>query len=474
VLSVAHSSLRSAAEPDFAELRRREYARLDASHHAYLDFTGSALYPESLVVAHTSMLRRAVLGNPHAENPASQASTGRITEARQRVLSFLDADPADYVVCFTANATSALGLVATGYPFGTDAPLVLTVDNHNSVNGIREYAARAGASVHYLPLDNELRLDAPELRLTALARGCHPERPICHPERSEGSAVRGLFAFPAQSNFSGVRHPLSLVARAQSLGFRVLLDAAALLPTTRLSLRMVPADFVALSFYKMFGYPTGIGALVARRDALAELQRPWFSGGTVEFVSVQNVMHALRAGEEGFEDGTANFLGIAAVPAGLDYLDALGLPNVERHANDLALELIDALTTARHRNGRSLAEVYGPRGGSSRGATVAFNVLDDTGAAVPFARVEQEARAARISVRGGCFCNPGASEAAFGFPAEAASQCLVSTVALGWSIPRFAECMRGLAVGAVRASFGVPSNRDDLRRFLAVVQSFGS
>src|SRR5205085_6847584 len=117
-------------------------------------------------------------------------------------------------------------------------------------------------------------------------------------------AGKGLFAYPAQSNFSGVRHPLSLVRYAQARGYRVLLDAAALVPTSRLSLRAVPADFVALSFYKMFGYPTGLGALIARHDALDRLRRPWFSGGTVEFVSVHHAAHLLKDGVEAFEDGT--------------------------------------------------------------------------------------------------------------------------------------------------------------------------
>ncbi|MEP6732064.1 MAG: aminotransferase class V-fold PLP-dependent enzyme [bacterium] len=469
MLTVARARSQVLAEPDFAELRRREYARLDRENHAYLDFTGSALYPDSLVASHTSMLRGAVLGNPHAENPASRASSSLIAEARARVLRFLDADPAEYVVCFTANATAALGLVGAGFRFGPEAPLVLTADNHNSVNGIREYAVRAGAAVHYLPLDDELRLDAPEARLAG-----HPERRERSAPRAFAKKVNGLFAFPAQSNFSGVKHPLSLVREAQSLGYRVLLDAAALLPSTRLSLRAVPADFVALSFYKMFGYPTGIGALVARREALAELSRPWFSGGTVEYVSVQNRIHALRSAEEGFEDGTANFLDIAAIPAGLDYLESLGLKNIEHHSMTLTLELIGALLNSRHRNGQPLATLYGPRDASSRGATVAFNVLDDVGRVLPYALVEQRARAARVSIRGGCFCNPGASECAFNFSAAESARCMASTAAHGWTLSGFAACMRDHPVGALRASFGAPSNADDLQRLLRVVKSFAS
>ena len=455
MLSVADPGIAVSGATEFAALRAREFARLDAGGHAYLDFTGGALFPESLVTSHTAMLRDSVMGNPHAESPASLASTRQIEGARARVLRFLDADASDYVVVFTANATAALGLVGAGYRFGPRTPLVLSTDNHNSVNGIREYAARAGAPVHHLPLDDALRLDAPDARL-ADAR----------------NAAGGLFAFPAQSNFSGVKHPLSLVHVAQSLGFSVVLDAAALLPTTRLSLREAPADFVALSFYKMFGYPTGIGALVARRDALAELTRPWFSGGTVDFVSVQNAMHALRAGAEGFEDGTPNFLSIAAVPAGLDFLESIGLPRIERHATGLALRLIEALTTLRHDNGAPLTRIYGPRDATLRGATVAFNVLDDSGAVIPFAAVERRARVSRVSVRGGCFCNPGASEAAFGFPADETAKCLASTMSDGWTLPKFAQCMQSYAVGAVRASFGLPSNQADLLRLVSVVESF--
>ena len=452
------STLQTDTAPDFELLRRREFARLDANGHAYLDFTGSALYPESLVAEHHALLR-SVFGNPHAENPASLSSTHVIDDARQRILGYLDADPAEYAVCFTGNATAALGLVGSAFVFGKNAPFILTADNHNSVNGIREFARRAGAPVHYLPLDANLVGNGDKMKLDPCAR-----------IREIGGA--GLVAFPAQSNFSGVRHSLSLVGVAQSLGHRVLLDAAAFLPMSRLSLRETPADFLVISFYKMFGYPTGVGALVARRDALNELQRPWFSGGTVDFVSVQNGVHALRTGEEAFEDGTANFLGIAAVVSGLDFLESVGVENIERHASGLAMQFVRELSARRHDNGTPVAEIYGPRIATDRGATVAFNLATELGATIPFAQVEQRARAARVSVRGGCFCNPGASEAAFRFPADVAARCLSGTAQGGWSISRFADCLQGHPVGAVRASFGAPSSVRDLQRLLAVVDSF--
>jgi selenocysteine lyase/cysteine desulfurase len=421
----------TAQRMDFAALRAREYARLDEQDCAYLDYTGAALYPESLVTQHTAFLRTSVLGNPHAENPASLASTRWIESARERLLNHLDADPTTYAVCFTSNATAAIGLVASAFRFSRKAPLVLSADNHNSVNGIREYARRAGAEVHVIGLDADLRLDRARERLTDVGRSAHEP---------------GLFAYPAQSNFSGVRHPLALVGTAQASGFRVLLDAAALLPTSRISLRHTPADFLALSFYKMFGYPTGLGALVARRDALAELDRPWFAGGTVDFVSVHLMTHRMKPGEGAFEDGTADFLGIAAVTSGLDHMEHVGLEATEGHATTLAMTLVDVLGTLRHHDGNPVALIYGPTSRRERGATVAFNLLDPYGAVIPFALVLERSARARVSVRGGCFCNPGASEAAFGVTTE--------------------------LVGAVRASFGAPSNQRDVARLIAVCESF--
>jgi len=449
---------RVASAVDFAELRRREFGRLEATDHAYLDYTGSALYPECLVTEHAEALRHLVLGNPHSENPASRASTARVQAARERVLRFFDADPDEYCVCFSANTTGAIHLVASGYAFGPEAPFILATDDHNSVNGVRAYAERAGARVHYLPLDDELRLHDPASRLAVLRRT---------------HVGAGLVALPAQSNFSGVQHPLALVERARSLGYTVLLDAAAYVPTSPLSLRRVPADFVACSFYKMFGYPTGVGALVARRDALARLRRPWFAGGTVEYVSVQHGSHLLRDGVDGFEDGTVSFLDADAVIRGLDFLDDIGMTRIRRHVTSLAGSLIERLRGLLHPDGSPMVRVYGPRDRHDCGGAVTFNVLDARGEALPYELVEEQARRAGVSVRGGCFCNPGASETAFGFVPDLTADCIAATRREGWSLERFARRMRACdgahAIGAVRASLGIASNERDLERLVQVI-----
>jgi len=248
-------------------------------------------------------VRGRCFGNPHSENPASRASTVLIEQARDAVLRYFNASADEYAVIFTPNATGACRLVGEAYPFWHQPRLVLTADNHNAVHGLREFARPLGATVSYVGFSPaDLRVTEADIS-AALGHGA------LQPGKSPGrDRRRGLFAYPAQSNFSGVQHPLAWVDQAQAAGWDVLLDAAAFVPTSRLDLGAVKPEFVTLSWYKMFGYPTGIGCLLARRDALARLRRPWFSGGTVWGASVHGGFHRLADDETAFEDGTVNFL----------------------------------------------------------------------------------------------------------------------------------------------------------------------
>lgn len=293
------------------QLRKTQYRRLDDHHQVYLDYTGGCLYAESQLEEHFELLRSGIFGNPHSANPTSAAMTDHVERTRRAVMKYFNAPPDDYILVFTQNASAALKLVGESYPFSPSGRFLLTFDNHNSVNGIREFARAKGASVAYSPL---------------LTPGLH-----CDIARTDSllaeadSGSNNLFAYPAQSNFSGVKHPLDLVAKAQNKGWDVLLDAAAFVPTNRLDLAAVRPDFASVSFYKMFGYPTGVGALLIRRPAFAKLKRPWFAGGTINFASVQGQAHLLSSNEAAFEDGTLNYLSIPAVEIGLRHLESIGV-----------------------------------------------------------------------------------------------------------------------------------------------------
>jgi molybdenum cofactor sulfurtransferase len=441
------------------DLRATEYHRLDELEQVYLDYTGGSLYAESQLQKHFELLRSGVLGNPHSGNPASVAMTDQVERTRRQILYYFNARPEDYILVFTQNASAALKLVGESFPFEPGSRYLLTFDNHNSVNGIREFARAKGATISYAPLGvPELRLDV--VRLETLLN-------------EAGPAQANLFAYPAQSNFSGVKHPLDIVAKAQSKGWRVLLDAAAFVPTSRLDLTAVQPDFVTLSFYKMFGHPTGVGALLIRRSALANLKRPWFAGGTVNFASVQGQAHVLSPNEAAFEDGTLNYLSIPAVEIGLLHLQSIGIDTIAERVRCLTGWLLEELLALRHANGRAMVRVYGPSTMHARGGTVTLNLYDPQGHLLDFRRVEELAGEENISLRTGCFCNPGAGEISEGLTEDdmRAGFTLGTEINL-LSFIRLMQQRGHKSAGAIRASIGLATNFADVWRFSRFIAGF--
>lgn len=442
------------------ELRARDYSRLDQLGQVYLDYTGAGLYGASQVREHLQLLETHVYGNPHSRNPASAEMSEWVERGRRDVLEYFNASPEEYVVIFTPNATGALKLVGESYPFGPGSTYLLTFDNHNSVNGIREFARARGARIRYIPLSIPGLLIDSGLMAQALQ------------EKSPENDC--LFAFPAQSNFSGAQHDLAWVERAQEAGWDVLLDAAAFVPTNRLDLSTVKPEFVTLSFYKMFGYPTGIGCLVARRSVLGKLHRPWFAGGTITVASVQGDRYFLAEGPEAFEDGTVDFLNIPGVEIGLKHLRKAGIGRIHERVRCLAQWLIGELESLHHSNGLPLVRIYGPEAQGPRGGTVTMNFYGAEGEVIDHARIEELASRERISIRTGCFCNPGGGEAALGLSAEALSACFNSPAVAGrsrFTLEDLRMCVDAQSTGAVRVSFGIASNFADAWRFAQFARS---
>lgn len=120
-------------------------------------------------------------------------------------------------------------------------------------------------------------------------------------------ASNSLFAYPAQCNFSGSKYPLEWASKVQngilnnrpeldyeSSKWYTLLDAAAYCSTNPLDLTKTSPDFVCLSFYKIFGYPTGLGALLVKNSSAAVLKKKYFGGGSVDVALPSRQFHQPR------------------------------------------------------------------------------------------------------------------------------------------------------------------------------------
>lgn len=298
-----------------------------------------------------------------------------VGKARQQVLSFFNASPREYSCIFTSGATAALKLVGETFPWSSNSSFMYSMENHNSVLGIREYALSKGAAAFAVDIEDthvgESESPQSNLKLTQH----HIQR------RNEGGVLKegmtgntyNLFAFPSECNFSGRKFDPNLIKIIKEGSERilessqysrgcwlVLIDAAKGCATNPPNLSMFKADFVVFSFYKLFGYPTGLGALIVRKDAAKLMKKTYFSGGTVTAAIADVDFFKRREGvEEFFEDGTISFLSITAIQHGFKIINMLTTSSIFRHTTSIAAYVRNKLLALKHENGEFVCTLYG-------------------------------------------------------------------------------------------------------------------
>jgi molybdenum cofactor sulfurtransferase len=407
------------------------------------------------------MLAEQVLGNPHSVNPSSMETTRRVEQARAAVLDYFGGT-GDYTAIFTLNASGALKLVGEAYPFAPGGRLLLTADNHNSVNGIREFAQSRGARVDYAPLTRpELRIDQPALQ-ALLAQA--------------DAGQSNLFAFPAQSNFSGVKHPLELVetARSQRLaraaGRRRLRAHQPPGPAHRVPRFRGDVVLQDVRLPHRRGLPAG-----AQRDAGHACGAPGSAAARSTSPRCRGGMHVLSERRGRIRGRHAELPGafrrwkpVCAT------CSSVGIETIQTRVQALTGWLITRLLALKHSNGRPMVRLYGPASMVMRGGTLTLNFCDPNGHLVDYRRIEELAAQARISLRTGCFCNPGAGEAAEDLT-EGDMRAAIEQAGRDINLQRFLQVMQsrgGKTAGAIRVSTGLASNFADVERFMRFAEGF--
>ncbi len=416
-----------------------------------------------MIDAYHQDLTSNLYGNPHSESPASWLATKRVEDARLAVLEYFNANPDDFDVVFTANATAAIKVVSDcfrdqGFWYGYHK------DCHNSVVGVREVAT-AGSQCFTSSAEVEEWI-----------------------EQGPSSSSQGLklFAYPAQSNMTGYRPPYHWCRQvrggdknSQQSTF-VLLDAASYLTSGRLDLSNADhaPDFVAMSFYKIFGYPD-LGALLVKRTARSVLaQRKYFAGGTVDMVTViGGAFHAFKRSNlhDFLEDGTVPFHNIIALRHAISFHSRLfgSGNNISKHTAYLSKLVYDELSQLRHANGQPVIEVYkDPQATygdpATQGPIIAFSVKHPDGNILGRSHFEELAIECGLQLRTGGVCNPGGI----------GSMLQLKNWEMRRNFEEGARCGDGFdtigakPTGIIRVSLGPMSTQGDVRRFAAFVKMF--
>ncbi|KAJ4460370.1 Molybdenum cofactor sulfurase [Paratrimastix pyriformis] len=436
----------------------------------YLDYTGSGVYQKQQIEAAFANFSETLYGNSHSISPSSQITDSAIHEIRDLVLRWFNVDSREYTVIFTSGATGALKILGETFPWTRGSEYIYLRQNHNSVLGIREYA-----------LDRDATYSSLEAKdIEALLHSAPPSSTSASASPSS-QGPHHLFAFPGQCNYSGVKYPLEWIDLVHngSLARRpgrywVLLDAAAYLPSAPLDLRKHPADFVCMSFYKMFGFPGGLGALVVRNEAAQILQKTFFSGGTVVTAEADAHFHQWHVDLHArFEDGSLPWLNIAALRYGFAALrEAGGMDVIRRHVFSLMDWAYDRLSSMRHRNGQPLCIFYGNHAlhdPDRQGGILNFNLLRMNGSYFGYSEVSKLASNNGFHIRTGCSCNPGACYGYLGIDMATVRASLAMNKN---SCHDSVDMINGHPIGSVRVSFGYLSTFEHAHSFVSFIKTF--
>ena len=350
----------------------------------YLDSGATSHKPRVVLDAERAFYEQHNSAVHRGAHQLSEEGTEAYESARATIAGLVGASPAEVV--FTKNATEALNLVAYAFSNAThgggggvgdpersrfalapgDEILVTEMEHHANLIPWQELARRTGATLRWVPMTPDGRLDLTDLDALLTER-------------------TRVFAFTHVSNVLGTLNPVrELADRAHAVGAVVVLDACQSVPHVAVDVSELGVDFLAFSGHKLFG-PLGIGVLWGRPELLDEMPVFLTGGSMIETVTMEGATYAPVP--QKFEAGVPMAAQAIGLAAAVDYLQALGIDRVTAHEQQLSEHLLKGLAQ------RPWVRVVGPADALARGSAVAFvvdgvhahdvgQVLDSEGVAV--------------------------------------------------------------------------------------------
>jgi molybdenum cofactor sulfurtransferase len=399
----------------------------------YLDSTGSPPVPKPVLEAFFNDMTSNIYGNPHSTSPSSLLTSTKIIETRSRILQSMNTTLKEYSIIFTLNATNAIKLIQM-----INYEKVLVLDqSHTSILGI---------SINPIILNE-------------------------HKVNNNIEIGPGLFCYPAQCNFSGNQYDLNWIHKYQQRNFHVLIDSASYSSTNQFNLSKHPADFLVLSFYKLFGFPTGLGCLIVKNKHQKLFRKDYFGGGTVDAIAIDPFYLSPRIDfTERMEDGTVAFQQIIGLNHGFDYIESRfgDWLNLSQYVISLYSKCRLKMENLKHGNKSKLVSIF-PESLIGNGPIIAFNVLNPDGSIIGYNDVMRLCSIEKIHVRSGRFCNPGAAQK---FLKLSSKNIRENKEIFGHVCGDGMDLVDGRATGAIRISFSFANCLEDIDRWVTFLESF--
>lgn len=280
----------------------------------------------------------------------AERATRSYEESRETVRAFINASSTKGVL-FTRGTTTALNWVAKG--FGDlvveegDEIYITPMEHHSNIVPWQQLALRKRATLKYLPLTEDAVVDMEKAKEIISEKG--KILAICH-----------------ASNVMGSIHSIPRLAELiHQVGGYIVVDGAQSVPHTKVDVQALNADFFAFSGHKMCG-PTGIGVLYGKQALLERMEPVEYGGEMIDFVYDETSTWTELPWK--FEAGTPNITGAIGLRAAIEYLQAIGMDEIERHEQKLMAHLMPQLSDI---EGLS---IYGPTDHTKRTGIVTFNL----------------------------------------------------------------------------------------------------
>jgi len=284
----------------------------------------------------------------------SEEATEMYESCRKKVAKFINAKSEKEII-FTKNSTESSNLVA--YSFGDkfvnagDEIIVSIIEHHANMIPWQELAKKKGAKLLVIPMKNPAKKDY------SLDLGAY---------KKMLSKRTKIVAISAMSNVLGIKIPVKEIIReAHKVGAKVLVDGAQSAAHTKTDVQDLDCDFFILSAHKMLG-PTGVGILYGKQELLEKMPPFLFGGSMIKNVTISKTDYAELP--EKFEAGTPNIADVIAFEKALDFLEKVGLKNIEDHEKKLIKEAYRVFSKYKE------VDIFLPENLESFGGILSFNI----------------------------------------------------------------------------------------------------
>ena len=317
---------------------------------SYLDSGATTQKPEAVLEAVNEYYRTSN-ANPHrGAYSLSIEATRLYDESREKVSKFINSENKEQII-FTRNATESLNLIAYSYGLNNlkkEDKIVLSIMEHHSNLVPWQYVSKkTGAILEYMYTNQNGELEEDEIKSKIVP----------------GTKIVGITHV---SNVLGTINPVKeIIQRAHSVGAIVIVDASQSVPHMKVDVKDLDADFLVFSGHKMLA-PLGIGVLYGKKELLEKMPPFLFGGDMIEYVYEQETSFAELPNK--FEAGTQNVGGAVGLAKAIDYLENIGMDNVEKHEKELIKYALERLSML------DFLSVYGPKEIEKHASVISFNI----------------------------------------------------------------------------------------------------